>query len=366
MVARNIDFFLIGMFRSGTTFVSNIINSNKNGHCIYDPTIFIFKTFRNMILKRHFKSKVFNSTDDLPDYYFSKYTEEYLNFVVNEVSFKEKINNYYYRQIKDQLMINKIYQHPEIGNQLIKQENFLGLLNNLVFKISKDFYSNKKYNVSVLGTKTSWCEEFIPALLRANKKLKVIFLIRKLEDIIYSGLHSENLSESAVRPIMYYILYWKKSYFFLNYLKKKLTKHNLFFLKYESINSDNIKRLYNYLNLSINDSHKRLIDQDGKFFKKNTSFSKIKKKKNYELCSAINSIVQIENKNLNYAIGYKEFDLEHSLKIIMKHEKKLINTRTIKKKYHNYLLIDNKKINVFKKILTKKSIFKLNEKTNYL
>ena len=102
------------------------------------------------------------------------------------------------------------------------------------------------------------------------------------------------------------------------------------------------------------------------FLKKTHRLVRSKKKKNYELCSAINSIVQIENKNLNYAIGYKEFDLEHSLKIIMKHEKKLINTRTIKKKYHNYLLIDNKKINVFKKILTKKSIFKLNEKTNYL
>ena len=354
MVAKNIDFFLIGMFRSGTTFVSNIINSNRNGHCVYDPTIFIFKTFRNVILKRYFKSKVFNSTDDLPDYYFSKYTPEYLDFVINEVSFNEKINNYYYRQIKDQLMINKINQHPEIGNQLIKQDNFFSLLNNLIFRISKDFYRNKKYNVSVIGTKASWCEEFIPALLRTNKKLKIIFLIRKLEDIIYSGLHSENLSQSAVRPIMYYILYWKKSYFFLNYLKKKLTKHNLFSLKYESINSDSINKLYNYLNLSNNDSHKKLIDQDGKFFKKNTSFSKTQKKKNYELCSAINSIIQDENKNLNYDIDYKKFDLEHSLKIIMKHEKLLINKKNLNKKYYNYLITNKKKLDIFKKILSKK------------
>ena len=45
------DFLLIGYFRSGTTLVSNIINTNNKGHCVVDPFIYLIKIFRNKIYK---------------------------------------------------------------------------------------------------------------------------------------------------------------------------------------------------------------------------------------------------------------------------------------------------------------------------
>ena len=43
------NLLVIGFFRSGTTYLSNIFNSHPNAHCIVDPFINFMKLYRNSI-----------------------------------------------------------------------------------------------------------------------------------------------------------------------------------------------------------------------------------------------------------------------------------------------------------------------------
>ena len=46
------NLLIVGFFRSGTTFLSNILNSHPNAHCIVDPFINFVKLYRNLIKKK--------------------------------------------------------------------------------------------------------------------------------------------------------------------------------------------------------------------------------------------------------------------------------------------------------------------------
>ena len=60
------DFLLIGYF-SGTTLVSNIINTNNKGHCVVDPFIYLIKIFRNKIYQMN-KLKIKDRDQDIEEY----------------------------------------------------------------------------------------------------------------------------------------------------------------------------------------------------------------------------------------------------------------------------------------------------------
>ena len=44
--------FISGMYRSGTTFLSKLINSNNQIECVSDPYAPIFKFLRNKLISK--------------------------------------------------------------------------------------------------------------------------------------------------------------------------------------------------------------------------------------------------------------------------------------------------------------------------
>ena len=79
----------------------------------------------------------------------------------------------------------------------------------------KKMNSYKKYRL--IGTKISWCEEYLPVFLNAFKNLKILFIYRDIKSIISSGIQSE-IYES-LRPVLYIII--GKNVFFCKKFKKK-------------------------------------------------------------------------------------------------------------------------------------------------
>ena len=60
------------MFRSGTSFLSNLINSHSKAYCVYDPYIYLIKIY-DAFLKKKFNERV------EIDHYFSKNKKEKIN-----------------------------------------------------------------------------------------------------------------------------------------------------------------------------------------------------------------------------------------------------------------------------------------------
>ena len=108
----------------------------------------------------------------------------------------------------------KLYQHPKIKSLMIskKSQSFKEFFLDTLVQMKK-MNSYKKYRL--IGTKISWCEEYLPVFLNAFKNLKILFIYRDIKSIISSGIQSEIYGNLPLRPVLYYVYYWKKNVFFL-------------------------------------------------------------------------------------------------------------------------------------------------------
>lgn len=214
------NFLIIGFFRSGTTFLANILNSNQKSHCVVDPFIFFMKVFRNKIKSKFFKKK-YNLENDLESFFFANQKErKFHDYIKNKATFYESITKKELIFHDKLIKLNKSYQHPEI-NKIKLKFNLKSFKQTLLYYIKEFYKISGNKNKIKFGIKISWCEEYIPVFLRSFPKLKVVYIIRNLNDCIKSALNSENLTHSAVRPFLYYILYWKNSFYFSQLNKKK-------------------------------------------------------------------------------------------------------------------------------------------------
>ena len=270
------DFLLIGYFRSGTTLVSNIINTNNKGHCVVDPFIYLIKIFRNKIYKMN-KLKIKDRDQDIEEYLV--YGEKSIQkFIKEEASLNYKITKKEKKEYLQKLIIHKSYQHSKIKNiKDIKGKYF----NEVLDQSLKDFAQlakNKDY--SIIGTKISWIENYICVFLRNNPNLKIIAIVRDIRQIINSAnFYDRHNFASPARPLLYHIAYWKNSILNIN---ENIDKVHL--VKYESFEKDFEKEknnIYEYLNIKNKRKIKNLKDQYGKVWKNNSSFNfKIKHKQN--------------------------------------------------------------------------------------
>ena len=197
-----------------------------------------------------------------------------------------------------------------------------------------EFYriSKLKKKIKIIGTKISWCEEYLPVFQRSFRKLKVIYIIRDIRDSIKSALNSHKLERSAVRPILYYILYWKKS---VKY--SQMQKEKLLIVKYEDLKKnykENVNKILKYCDLKKHQIRK-LNDQYGNHWNNNSSFQKNKRIK---LDKIEKKIIEFfcydELKKNNYRVkknnNYKYQDIIRDLR-------KIDNKKKFPKKYKNYL-----------------------------
>ena len=327
------NLLIVGFFRSGTTFLSNILNSHPNAHCIVDPFINFVKLYRNLI-KNKKKIKIRSKNQDLENFLIeSKENFKILEYIRNSKNtLKEKITKKEIEFFDANLKKDKKYQHKKIYN--IKKNTKIKSYKELLKYYVNEFYKITKLEkkIKIIGTKISWCEEYIPLFRRSFRKLKIIYIIRDLRDSIRSALNSHKLERTAVRPILYYILYWKKS---VKY--SQANKKNMLIIKYEDLQKNyekNVNKIFKYCNLKKHQI-KKLNDQYGKNWNNNSSFQKNKRTK---LGKIEKKIIEFfcydELKTINYRVkkitDYKYQD-------IIKDLRKIDNKKNIPKKYKNYL-----------------------------
>ena len=205
---------------------------------------------------------------------------------------------------------------------------------------------NSKKKQVFTGTKISWCEEYIPVFKKAYPKIKILFIYRDIKSIISSAINSEKFGKKAVRPILYYIFFWKKSI-----LLSRKYKNYLYIIKYERlINkfSEETKKIYKFLGLK-NMKVKKLYDQFDSFWTPNTSYEvkenkKIintqkyyKKKLSKELIDIIDYLCKDELILMGYKVNNKKII---SRNIIKKALKKYDSKNIFVRKYMKYLNYD--------------------------
>ena len=125
------NFLILGYFRSGTTFLSNILNSHPACHCVVDPFIILIKVFRNQTIRK-LNLKVKNKNHDLESFVTNTPREKkLLNHILKKSSFNEKITKKDIIFFHKKLIEEKKYQHPRINTIKINTNicNYRDMLN---------------------------------------------------------------------------------------------------------------------------------------------------------------------------------------------------------------------------------------------
>ena len=303
---KNLNFLIIGMFRSGTSFLSNLINSHSKAYCVYDPYIHFIKIYDAYLKKKKFNEHAeidhyFSKNHKIKDRFINKLSKLDLN---NKISFKNKLI------FKKLLIKYKLYQHPNIKFLKItkKTQSFKEFFLDTLLQMKK-LNSHKKYYL--IGTKISWCEEYLPVFLNTFKNLKILFIYRDIKSIISSGIQSEIYGELPLRPVLYYVYYWKKNIFFYNKFKKKILP-----IKYENLVTkfpSQKRKIFDYLKIK-NEEIKNIKDQYDRKWSSNSSYkieSKslikdtrkfYKKKLDNDLIKTIDFLCKNELNDLGYAV----------------------------------------------------------------
>ena len=256
--------FATGMFRSGTTFLAKLINSNKKITFISDSFFSVFKFAKNDF----FNENIFNKPFD--DYL-------YLNPNLKEFNKFQKLNLKNLKFKKNLKQINKIINKdtkkfsPEFNKKTclkIKNDNY-----HLLFKEIFDILHKVKNNY-IVGLKEVWVVEFIPLLINFDKNIKNLIIIRDPRAVIASNFHSKQ-----TYPLVFLIKQWKKISNLAFYYKKKFPK-KVYLIKFENLIENPIKeirRINNFLKLKNG-----LTNSDIKKLKwtQNTSYNIYKKKFN--------------------------------------------------------------------------------------
>lgn len=333
-------FLLVGFFRSGTTLLSNSINSHPKLHCVVDPMMIFVKLIRNKIFKYDYK----RWDEDLENHIELK--KKNFKSKIKNINLKTHISKKSINFFHNKLVREKVYQHPNIS----KIKNFTGTrgFKNVFNYYLREIKKLSKTKKKILGTKMSWCEEYLELFQKDFKNLKVVYIYRNIEDTINSALNSKSYKNEvphAVRPILYYIIYWKKSLLYTKNNKKILT------IKYEDLIKDFdlvINEVFCYLKVK-KFKIKNFNDQYGNSWKNNSSFKKLtfsktlilkkkRRKLNQDLSNVINYLCEAELKELGYVTKHLKYTNKNIIKILKKYENKL----DFDKKYHKYF--DYKKI----------------------
>ena len=136
-----------------------------------------------------------------------------------------------------------------------------------------DFFG--KDNLSYIGTKESFCEEYIPFLLA--KQNKVIVIIRDPRDIVTSLNFGQGAEYAGgIRPVIYVIRQWRKS---VGFCLQHQSHTNFTFIKYEDLVSKPmsiLNKLTEFLEIPPfpkQNFAKGIFDYNGQVWKGNSSFN---------------------------------------------------------------------------------------------
>ena len=349
------------MIRSGTTYLTKLLNESNNISAISDPYLHFFKSYRNEVYKKYLTE--FDNNFPLDDHFCSKF--EKINEIIEKSNFSEtvKINNL------NEIILNIKSQAQRDSKNVLKNiekitaNNYGDLLNKLFLQIQKNYF---KKNLNYVGFKSTFCEQFTNTLENQNKNYKFIFIIRDPRAVYASHINEHEKQY----PILFIIRNWRKSVFYaLNNHKKE----NTIILNYENLvknKKNNLINVFKFLGVNYKnyDFNKKFFKSDNKdYWLSNSSFSNLnynnemplwKNKLTEEQISLIESMTYHELKYFNYEVNIQRKITDINLKNIensklfyewiKEYSKKnyILNNENLKNELkRNQLIKDKEKLN---------------------
>lgn len=287
-----------GEMRSGTTFVSNFLNSQNDAVCYSD---FIR---RPLITAIKLGLKNFDST------------------------LGQKHKNIIYSEFRAEC---DLFNVP-LYNQFTREDfNSINEFYLLAFKALNRYSESEN---KLVGIKMTSYQEYIFKFLDSG--FKIIYLIRDPRDVLIS---SQN--RFANFNIFSFLQNWKKSYSFLN---NYFNNRSLLVIKYEDFISrkpEVIKSISEFCNISLDTSLSSLKLRDGIDYKENSSFGDINKTFD---TSGINRWKREINKDVLIANEYLKKELKQ-----LNYE--IIHTKPLSLDYIKFkILLMLRKVKVFRLI----------------
>ena len=231
--------FITGIYRSGTTLISRILNNHRDLNITYDSVHFMRFSFDN-----------FNPIDDEVNY----------RNLIDEV--KERIKSRLELNLDTEKVINEIKNCEKIDYSQI----YHILMFNLLLKDS---------SAKIWGEKTNICWRKIPDFLDMFPEGKIIMMIRDPRDVLIS------YKNMTTEPGLRYFDSIFASLDSLQSIKKfqeKYSSNNFCFIKYEDLvnmQEKTIQELCDFLGIEFDSvmlDSSQFKDKVGKTWKANSSF----------------------------------------------------------------------------------------------
>lgn len=256
--------FIFGMYRSGTTTLSKLIDCFERVSLRNDPLFFFFRSLRNSLYK---KSSDKNKKK-FGHYIFDNLEKKVFDRIC-KINLKKKIINK--KKLIDEILINIKKYQPDLKEQIKKNngKTYYSFLTNFLNEISK-----LKKNVKYAGLKEVWITEFYPCLKKNLNNSKFIFLVRDPRAVIASALNNKK----NLYDIYFLINQWRKiSGLSSSYYEKDKSK--VLLIKYENIIKNFNKETKKIcLFLKIKNVSPKIIIKNLKFEKKWSQNSTYKNK----------------------------------------------------------------------------------------
>ena len=261
--------FITGPVRSGSTLIEKLLHNHDNIAVGSQPFPYLYFKAKN----KFYSTKHIEDREPLGHLFLERSykLKEFYSFLESCFFTDDDIKEIF------QGMTTYSGQHmPELlqfSKQIrITPDRFYNLYVQLL-SILSDFF--RKDNLSYIGTKESFCEEYIPFLLA--KRNKVIVIIRDPRDIVASLNYGQGAKYAGgIRPVIYVIRQWRKS---VGFCLQYRTDSNFAFIKYEDLVSKPmsiLNKLTEFLELPPFQRgifSKGIFNYNGQVWKGNSSFN---------------------------------------------------------------------------------------------
>jgi len=221
-----------GMFRSGTTLLSNLLSDHPNGLVVSDPFVYFFKQYRNFHLAKLGLSD-WKEDEPTPDYFGGVRGELLESLQAGDL--QEQIPADALRQLITEIRKWKSEQHPGLCDRLDEiQAGTFAEVYQALMQLAVELYGDDQLQVA--GTKVSWCEEFLPAMARAFPEMRFVLPVRDLRAIVASQNSQRGIGEGC-RPLLFYVRHWRKSVALAQYYSEQhpLLKERVTLVRYEDL-----------------------------------------------------------------------------------------------------------------------------------
>lgn len=256
-------FMITGMFRSGTTLISKILDAHDDISCIPDMFTPFFNAFRDRIAqKKGIKTQPF---EYIGDYFADEIQSDLLKEIMKsslDIEFDHSIDDELVKKLKarGRMTCPKITENLNhlYGNTF--KEVYEGLI-----QFIPRYYGNSRERLC--GNKEVWVTEFLPALAYAYPHAKFILVNRDPRAVCASknagSLKATDKVKNEKYPWLFLIRQWRKLAI-LSWILKEFSplKHRIYYLQYEELLRSPAKKISEicaFLNIPLDE---KMLDPD--------------------------------------------------------------------------------------------------------